>query len=77
VRLYELLSKTIDPSDIFKFILDELLQKVKEPIRNELVCAASFFEHRSACGSKAILHLEAFVAKAMTIYKKNQIQTCK
>lgn len=31
---------------------------------------AAFYEHRLQLGSKAIYHLEAFVAKFMAIYKK-------
>lgn len=31
---------------------------------------AAFYEHRLQLGSKAIYHLEAFVAKFMAVYKK-------
>lgn len=31
---------------------------------------AAFYEHRMVTGSKEIFHLEAFVAKFMSIYKQ-------
>ncbi len=35
------------------------------------VCAyAAFFEHRLQQGQKAIIHLEAFVARFMALYKR-------
>jgi len=30
---------------------------------------AAFYEHRLQSGSKAIFHIEAFVAKVMAVYK--------
>jgi len=36
---------------------------------------AAYYEHRIQCGSKAIFHLEAFVAKFMSIYSKFLIST--
>lgn len=35
----------------------------------EVLKWAAFYEHRLHMGSKEILHLEAFVAKFMSIYK--------
>ena len=37
--------------------------------RLQVVQWAAFYEHRLQEGSKAIFHIEAFVAKAMAIYK--------
>jgi replication factor C subunit 3/5 len=31
---------------------------------------AAFYEHRLRMGQKAIFHLEAFVAKIMSVYKR-------
>jgi len=36
---------------------------------------AAFYEHRLQLGSKPIFHLEAFVAKFMSIYKRFLIST--
>jgi hypothetical protein len=33
-------------------------------------CSAAEYEHRLHLGTKAVYHLEAFVAKFMSIYKK-------
>jgi len=39
-------------------------------IKMEIAEAAAFYEHRMHLGSKLIFHLEAFVAKFMSIYAK-------
>ena len=36
----------------------------------QVVQWAAFYEHRLQEGSKAIFHIEAFVAKVMAIYKQ-------
>lgn len=36
----------------------------------QIIKFAAFFEHRLQEGSKAIFHIEAFVARVMAIYKK-------
>lgn len=39
-------------------------------LKGEVTQLAAFFEHRLQLGSKAIYHIEAFVAKFMALYKK-------
>jgi replication factor C subunit 3/5 len=40
-----------------------LLPKFDEELKPEVIHWAAFYEHRIRLGSKAIFHLEAFVAK--------------
>jgi len=69
-RLYELLSHCIPADVIFTGLLKNLVRNCDEQLRNETIYWAAFFEHRMNKGSKAIYHLEAFVAKYMSIHIK-------
>ncbi|KAJ9505407.1 hypothetical protein QJQ45_007145, partial [Haematococcus lacustris] len=68
-KLYELLANCIPPDVILKGLLAELLKKLDDEMKQELVLWAAFYEHRLCEGQKAIFHLEAFVAKFMSVYK--------
>ncbi|KJH43730.1 hypothetical protein DICVIV_10247 [Dictyocaulus viviparus] len=71
-RLYELISRCIQPSTIFcvgvKYLLRELLKRSPQSIRLEIIEVAALYEHRLRKGQKAIIHLEAFVVAFMDIY---------
>jgi len=69
-RLYELLSHCIPAEIIFVGLLKELIKNCDGELKNDVTHWAAFFEHRMNKGSKAIYHLEAFVAKYMSIQKK-------
>ncbi|MEE6472477.1 hypothetical protein FKM82_009620 [Ascaphus truei] len=69
-RLYELLTHCIPPEIIIKHLLTELLNNCDGQLKGEVAQMAAYYEHRLQLGSKAIYHLEAFVAKFMAIYKK-------
>ncbi|VDP29754.1 unnamed protein product [Soboliphyme baturini] len=69
-RLYELLTHCIPPDVIFQELLMELLRSCDAMLKAEVTSCAAEFEHRLRLGSKAIYHLEAFVAKFMSVYKK-------
>ena len=69
-KLYELLVNCIPASVIIKTLAMELMKNLDDEVKHEVIEAASFYEHRIAMGSKDIFHLEAFLAKFMTIYKK-------
>lgn len=45
-----------------------------EIIKPEVLKFAVMFEHRCKEGSKAIFHLEAFLARVMALYKGYQIK---
>nr|XP_040137847.1 replication factor C subunit 3 [Ictidomys tridecemlineatus] len=69
-RLYELLTHCIPPEIIMKGLLSELLHNCDGQLKAEVAQMAAYYEHRLQLGSKAIYHLEAFVAKFMALYKK-------
>ncbi len=51
-------------------LLAELIVNCDGQLKTEVTQMAAFYEHRVQLGSKAIFHLEAFVAKFMAIYKR-------
>jgi replication factor C subunit 3/5 len=70
-KLYELLVHCIPPATILKTLVRELLVNLDDALKQQVLEAAAFYEHRMAIGgSKEIFHLEAFVCKYMAIYKK-------
>ena len=69
-KLYELLVNCVPPDMIFAKLADELMAKLDDELKYETVKWAASFEHRLRLGTKPIFHLEAFVAKFMTIYKE-------
>ncbi|KAK6160225.1 hypothetical protein DH2020_003606 [Rehmannia glutinosa] len=74
-KLYELLINCIPPEIILKRLLYELLKKLDSELKHETSHWAAYYEHRLRLGQKAIFHLEAFVAKFMSIYKGFLIET--
>eukprot|EP00899_Mesostigma_viride_P011203 jgi/Mesvir1/20083/Mv13332-RA.1 len=74
-KLYELLVNLIPPAIIIKTLVKELMRKLDDELKHEVVHWAAFYEHRLQSGQKAIFHLEAFVAKFMSIYKRYLINT--
>jgi len=69
-KLYELLSNCIPPEVIFKKLTLALMSRVDDSLRIDIAKWSAYHEHRMHLGTKAIIHLEAFVAKFMAIYKK-------
>ena len=69
-KLYELLINCIPAQVILKTLVMELLPKLDDTVKGQVVQWAAFYEHRIALGSKEIFHLEDFIAKFMAIYKK-------
>ena len=68
--LYELLTNCIPANIILKTLTRELFKSLDDDLKHEVALWAAFYEHRILQGSKEIFHLEAFVAKFMSIYKK-------
>ncbi|KAJ1972147.1 Replication factor C (RF-C) subunit [Dimargaris xerosporica] len=69
-NLYELLTHCIPPSLVIKTLAFELINQVNQSLKTEISQQAAFYEHRLTSGQKPIFHLEAFVAKFMSIYKR-------
>lgn len=74
-KFYELLVNCIPAEIILKRLLSELLKKLDAELKHEICHWAAYYEHRMRLGQKAIFHLEAFVAKFMSIYKAFLIAT--
>ncbi|GJJ73218.1 replication factor C subunit 3/5 [Entomortierella parvispora] len=72
--LYELLNHCIDAATILKTLAKELIERVESnELKMRFAQEAAFYEHRLRMGQKAIFHLEAFVAKIMSVYKRHQM----
>eukprot|EP00096_Caligus_rogercresseyi_P013651 TRINITY_DN6277_c0_g1_i1.p1 TRINITY_DN6277_c0_g1~~TRINITY_DN6277_c0_g1_i1.p1 ORF type:complete len:358 (-),score=106.57 TRINITY_DN6277_c0_g1_i1:221-1294(-) len=74
-RLYELLSHCIPADVIFVGLLKELVKNCDGELKTQLTALAASYEHRLQLGNKAIFHLEAFVAKFMSLYMKFMEET--
>ncbi|EGG15115.1 replication factor C subunit [Cavenderia fasciculata] len=69
-KLYELIGHCIPPELIIKTLTLELLDSIDNSLKCETIHWAAFYEHRIQIGTKPIFHLEAFIAKFMSCYKK-------
>lgn len=58
------------PSTFHQGLVTELLHNCDGQLKTEVAHMAAYYEHRLQMGSKAIYHLEAFIAKFMALYKK-------
>ena len=64
----KLLINGIPPEFIFMGVLKEIMKKGKsEKFQMNVINECSFFENRCQSGQKAIMHLEAFIAKVMCL----------
>nr|CCA17291.1 replication factor C subunit 3 putative [Albugo laibachii Nc14] len=68
--VYELLANCIPSEIILKVLCRELMIRLDDDLKHELLQWAAFYEHRMQRGAKDIFHFEAFIAKFMTLYKK-------
>ena len=71
--LNELLGAGVPASVILKTLMHALVQHDalidQDSVKNKIVKWAAVYEHRISAGSKPILHLEAFVATFMDLFK--------
>lgn len=68
--IYELLANCVPSEVILRVLCRELMSRLDDDLKHELVRWAAYYEHRMQRGSKDIFHFEAFIAKFMTLYKK-------
>ncbi|KAJ2864455.1 Replication factor C (RF-C) subunit [Coemansia aciculifera] len=73
-QLYEVLTHCIPASTILKTIAMHLIDSVGETLKPVVAHQAAFYEHRMQSGQKAIVHLEAFMAKFMSVYKRHLME---
>ena len=67
-KMYDLLTHCIPATGILKSLAFKLVAQVDDSLKGEVIEWAAYYEHRLKTGSKAIFHLEAFVAKFMRAY---------
>eukprot|EP00727_Mastigamoeba_balamuthi_P009185 m51a1_g489 putative replication factor c subunit 3-like (352) ;mRNA; r:229883-231472 len=70
MKVYELLAHCIPPDVIIKKLTSELMRKTDSQLQHELVTWAAYYEHRIHQGTKPIYHIEAFIARFMSLYNK-------
>lgn len=75
--LTELLATGVPASLILKTLVFKILEhealKGEDGVKRDIVKWAAVYEHRICVGSKPILHLEAFVASFMDLYKRHTV----
>ena len=69
-KLYELAANCIPATVIIKSLLHVLLHKVDSALKYEVIHWAAYYEHQLNMGTKEIFHVEAFVARFMSLYKQ-------
>lgn len=76
--LTELLAAGVPASLVLKTLMHCILEhealKGEDGVKREIVKWAAVYEHRVCVGSKPILHLEAFVATFMDLYKRHTVK---
>ena len=72
-RIYELLVNCIPPTLIFQTLCFYLSKRLDVEMKHEVIRWAAQFEHKLQLGSKAIMHIEAFIAQFMATYKRKLI----
>eukprot|EP00301_Raphidiophrys_heterophryoidea_P018192 c3190_g1_i1.p1 GENE.c3190_g1_i1~~c3190_g1_i1.p1 ORF type:complete len:367 (+),score=78.20 c3190_g1_i1:42-1103(+) len=68
-KLYELLSNCIPPEIILQTLATELMKTTDDTLKGQIISLAAQCDHSMRNGSKPILHLEAFVARFMSLYR--------
>eukprot|EP01038_Epipyxis_sp_PR26KG_P008149 gene8149-11030_t len=68
--LYELLTNCIPADVILSNLSKELMKCLDDTLKHEVSYWVAYYDHRLSLGAKHIFHLEAFVAKFMSIYKR-------
>lgn len=64
---YELLAHCIPPQLVLKTLLFSILSRVGANVAPQIIECGALYDHRVRLGSKAIFHIEAFVANVMNI----------
>lgn len=73
-RLYELFVNCIPPELIMSHLAKALMRRVDVEVKHQILFWAAHFEVRMQRGGKAIMHLEAFVAQFMALYKTHLVK---
>ncbi|KAI9223378.1 putative subunit of DNA replication factor C (RF-C) [Blastocladiella britannica] len=73
-KLYDLIVHCIPPSIILRTLALDIALLMPEVIRPAVLNHAAQYEYSLVQGTKPIFHLEAFVARVMSTYKRFQVQ---
>ncbi|MEO2191065.1 MAG: hypothetical protein ABGY24_01325, partial [bacterium] len=73
-KLYELIVNCIPPEVILRTLAAELAGKIDDELKRQTFELAATYEWRLQQGQKAIFHLEAFVAKFMSVFKNYMVR---
>lgn len=74
-KFYELLTNCIPPRIIFRTLTESLLKRLDDDrLKLKVIELAADYEQKSNLGSKAIFHLEGFVAKFMVVFKAHLLE---
>jgi replication factor C subunit 3/5 len=68
-HLYELIVHCVPPTEIFRRLVHVLLMDLDVSLVEPVTAAAAAYEARMQNGTKAIFHLEAFLAQFVCIYR--------
>eukprot|EP00760_Papus_ankaliazontas_P031663 PhM_4_TR5390/c0_g1_i1/m.60284/K10756/RFC3_5; replication factor C subunit 3/5 len=68
-KFYDLLSACIPADLILRHVVLELIPQVDAQAQQEFAQCAALYDHSMRMGTKPIFHLEAFAARAMSVYK--------
>jgi len=69
-KFYDLLAACIPAEIILRGVTLSLVQQVDAKAQQHITAAGAFYDHSMRQGTKPIFHLEAFAARAMTVYKQ-------
>jgi len=72
-KLYELIVNCIPPEVILRTLVRELCRTLDDELKRQAVELAATYEWRLQQGQKAIFHLEAFIAKFMSVFKSYMV----
>lgn len=69
---YELLAHCIPPQIVLKSLLFKILSRVSTSVAPQIIECGAQYDHRLRMGSKAIFHIEAFIANVMNILETSR-----
>lgn len=70
-KLYEVLASCIPATTVFNTLCKELVTRSDSSIKSSIVFHAANYELQMKSGSKPIVHIEAFLARFMSLFKQH------
>jgi len=69
-KIYELTVNLIPPTTIIRVMSERLMENVDDQLKHKIIYWAAFHEARMQSGDRAEVHITAFMARFMQIYKQ-------